>query len=361
MKLFFLTGSINQGGAEFQLLKLAQLCVKKGHSVSILALTDYDFYRPFVEENLLPYEALSNHDSKARRVLQVVKKINEYNPEVVIAYLREVSLVAMMAKLLSRRKFKLVIGERTSLIIPSYDRFYFQLCRLAGAITVNSLSKKTYIEKRFSFLEKKLFFTPNILSLEQFEWTKTSKVPKKIIRLGYVGRISKEKNLINLIKALGKVNERFEEWTLEMYGGVRDQAYFDEIQELIEELGVTDKVIYRGVTNNVHEVYQRIEALCLLSIFEGFSNVLSEALSSGIPILASNIEENAFLVEDKINGFLVDRYDIEEIAQGLISLLQLDSSGIERIHQANKQKALELFDEDKAYERFLSAAKLEYN
>ena len=43
MRIFFLAGSFNQGGAEYQLLALANLMQRKGHQVHVLAITDYDF------------------------------------------------------------------------------------------------------------------------------------------------------------------------------------------------------------------------------------------------------------------------------------------------------------------------------
>lgn len=361
MKILFLAGSLNQGGAEFQLLKCAQLFKTKGNEVKILALTDYDFYKNFVVENQLNYEYLDNNSSRPKRVMQAVQHINNYKPELVIAYLREVALVALVAKLLCWHKFRLVIGERTSLITPNYDRYYFQLCRFAEAVTVNSISKKSYIEDNFCFLKKKLFFTPNILNLEEFDWAKVNTNPEKISRLGYVGRISKEKNLLNLVKGLAIVNKDIKEWSLELYGAVTDKVYYEKLILLIKKLGLEKKIIYRGVTNDVHSVYKEIDALCLLSIFEGFSNVLSEALSSGIPIIASDIEENAFLVEHQVNGFLVDRYEKVDIAEGLFSLMKLDALEIKKMNKRNKQKAFDLFEETNTYQRFMNVVNIKSN
>lgn len=353
MKLFFLAGSLNQGGAEFQLLKLAQLCKRNGHDITIVALTDYDFYLDFVNQHEIPYKALKNNASKSRRVFQVVQEINAFKPEVVISYLREVSLVALIAKLLCRQRFRLIIGERTSLVIPNYDRYYFQLCRFANALTVNALSKEVYIKENFNFLEEKLFFTPNILSLEKFKWAEGHKRPKQIKRLGYIGRISKEKNLINLVKALEVVNRNYSDWSLDLFGGVRDQTYFDELFDTVKTLGLEEKVKYRGISNDITAIYKRIDALCLLSIFEGFSNVLSEGIASGLTILTSNIKENAFLVEHTKGGLLVDRYDIENISEGILNLFSMTAGEIEETAEFNRQKAFELFDENQTYQRYL--------
>ena len=53
MKVLFITGSLNQGGAEFQILQLAKLFQEKGNEVEVFAITNYSFYMSFI---LLFYE-----------------------------------------------------------------------------------------------------------------------------------------------------------------------------------------------------------------------------------------------------------------------------------------------------------------
>ena len=55
MKILFITGSLNQGGAEYQILELAKLFQNKGHEVEVFAITDYAFYKPFIIKNKIKY------------------------------------------------------------------------------------------------------------------------------------------------------------------------------------------------------------------------------------------------------------------------------------------------------------------
>ena len=68
MKILFITGSLNQGGAEYQILELAKLFMEKGHIVEVFAITDYSFYKPFIEKNKLIYNHLLNDQGKIKRV-----------------------------------------------------------------------------------------------------------------------------------------------------------------------------------------------------------------------------------------------------------------------------------------------------
>ena len=124
MRILFITGSLNQGGAEYQILELAKLFHLKKHEVEVFAITDYSFYKSFIEENGLNYSHLLNSQSKLLRVLLTARKINDYKPEIIISYLRETSKVALIARMISRHKSKLVVGERTSLIFCSNVVFF---------------------------------------------------------------------------------------------------------------------------------------------------------------------------------------------------------------------------------------------
>ena len=57
----------------------------------------------------------------------------------------------------------------------------------------------------------------------------------------------------------------------------------------------------------MEQVYSQIDCLCLISDYEGFSNVIAEALCCGKAVVTSDIPENRYLIEDGINGFVVNQ------------------------------------------------------
>lgn len=346
MKILFITGSINQGGAEFQLLCLADLLKRNGYSVLIVALTGHKFYEGFLKEKGLQYQILDNQRSKLKRVQDVVNTIRSYKPELVISYARTASKVALFAKIVSTVKFKLLISERTALVLKYRDKIYFRFASFADAITTNSISKQNYIESKFPFLRSKLFFVPNIVDVNRFRGVK--KVRRiEPIKFSYIGRISHEKNIINLIKAFSILKCEGLDFTLDVCGEARDQNYLERVHHVIHSEGLEERIELLGPISKIENVYRKSDFICLISYYEGFSNVISEALSAGLPVIASNIPENAYLVEDQVNGFLVDPHDIFSIACGLKNALQLSQSNYEAICKRNHEKALKIFNEEK--------------
>lgn len=352
-KILLVVGSVNQGGAEFQLLSLARLLQSKGLNVEVLALTDYDYFLGYIGEHNIKYSCVSNDGSSFKRLNRAVRQIIAKKPDLVISYIKRVSQVSIMARVLSGFRFKLIISERTSLVKPLHDLFYFNVALLANRLTVNSTSKYAYIRKRFPLLKNKTVFIPNIIDIENFLTIRKTVHNTGKVRISYVGRISPEKNLLNLVKAIRIIIDKGYMVTLLVIGAANNKKYLHEVFSLIKELNLENIVTYESPTKDVTEIYKKTDLLCLVSLFEGFSNVLSEAIASGVPVIASDIEENRFLVEDRINGFLINPNNPISLATGIEKFLQLNSTEIETISTNNRQKARAIFNEENIYQQYL--------
>jgi glycosyltransferase involved in cell wall biosynthesis len=353
LKILLVTGSINQGGAEFQLLALANMLQRRGFNISVLALTNHTYYKPYIVENRLSYRYTENSAKKIKQLFNAVNAIKEIQPDLVISYIRITSQVTILARVLSFFRFKLIISERTALILPLYDLFYFNLALLANKITVNSTSKLGYIHKRFPLLRDRAVFMPNIIDVKKFEAANQTKNTSTTCRITFVGRISPEKNILNLIRAIQVLGEKGYGIDLSLNGAGNNKGYLEEVNKLISDLELDNIIQYKGPTKDILEVYGNTDLLCLVSFFEGFSNVLSEAICAGIPVIASDIEENRFLVEEGVNGFLIDPNDYKSLAAGIEKFLKLPPLEKEKIAINNRRKALAVFDEEKVYQSYL--------
>jgi len=323
MRVFFLTGSLNQGGAEYQILALAELFQRKGHEVTVLALTDYDFYKSWVEEKNLSYSCFSNEQNKLIRSFKAISAIKRFSPDLVISYTRVVSKVAMFAKLFGRIKAPFLVSERTSLVLPKQDFRYFNILRFANIITTNSFSKLDYVKNRFPFLKQRIYFMPNILNPKKFGNKARTGWQGDARMFCYVGRLSEEKNVLGLIKAFQIANQSNQNWQLNIYGEARNPSYLKKIEEYIAVHRLSSQISLCGPSSDIGSVYAKHDCLCLTSFFEGFSNVLSEGLSNGMILLASDIKENHFLVEEGKNGFLANPKNPKNIAQAILRILDL--------------------------------------
>lgn len=148
---------------------------------------------------------------------------------------------------------------------------------------------------------------------------------------------------------------------LNIYGELVNKDYLKEIQSLINSVESSDiNIIIHGPTTQVISVYKESSLLCLLSNYEGFSNVFAEALCCGLPIVASNIEENSHLVNEPVNGFLVNPECLESIADGIDKYLSLDKKEKYKIGRNNRIKAQSLFNTNNIYSNYIKIIKYDF-
>ena len=356
MKILFITGSLNQGGAEYQMLELVKLFQDRGHEVQLFAITDYDHYKPFILKYKIPYTHLFNHQSKLKRIWLTSRKIKNFQPDLIFSYLKVVGKVTVIAKLLSGVKCKVIVGERTADIQPLKDKFHFNLMRVANAITVNSMSKLEYLQENFEGIKKKSYFFPNILDISQIPLLEKS-YKLNFLHLGFIGRISSEKNIIQMIQAVAMLNLKNIPVHFSIYGDARSPSYLEEVKALIRTEELKETVILMGKTNDILEVYRQIDLLILISDYEGFSNVISEALCSGLPIITSDIPENKYLVENHKNGFIVNHKEPESIASGIEKYMNLSVSEKRKMSLENRKKTEAIFDRELLYKNYMDLIK----
>lgn len=354
MKLLLVTGSLNQGGSEYQLLALAKLLLDNGIDNEVYAITNHTYYLRYVKENGIKYSCNSNKGNTLVKFLKSTDAIIKKKPDVVISFNKKPGQVAIFARIISGFRFKVIISERTAQVRPLRDLYYFNLARLASYILVNSKTRYCQMRDLYPFLTERTLFIPNILDTEKYSKLLRTGRSMGDIWISYVGRIAREKNIINLIKGFGLISHKRDDISLSLIGQANDEDYLKEVLDLIGNLNVSGKINYLGPVSDIDRIYSRTDLLCLVSFYEGLSNTLAEGMAAGIPVLASDIEPNRFLVEDGINGFLVNPEDINSIAAGIERFLNSSAEVKTSISINNKKKTAEIFDRNEIVKDYLS-------
>ncbi|HEV8584471.1 MAG TPA: glycosyltransferase family 4 protein [Methylomirabilota bacterium] len=134
--------------------------------------------------------------------------------------------------------------------------------------------------------------------------------PRRVL---YVGRLSAEKNLSTVVTAVAKLDAR-----LVFVGGGPLEA---RLREEARAAGVQAE--FRGVVDQraLPAVYAEADAFVLASFTEGHPKVLLEAMSAGLPCVASACDGNRSLVADGATGLLFDPHRPDELADALARVL----------------------------------------
>lgn len=132
-----------------------------------------------------------------------------------------------------------------------------------------------------------------------------SKVTYKILFVGRLAKNHKRPHL--LIEAFAKLAGTFPNWQAEIWGAKSGNAYYKELEFLIEHYKLKQKVFLKGNTTDVASVLQNGDIFVFPSAYEGFGLALGEAMSMGLPAIGyKNCSAVNELIQDGVNGFLCD-------------------------------------------------------
>lgn len=149
-----------------------------------------------------------------------------------------------------------------------------------------------------------------------------------------VGRLSREKGQEHLIQAAAQLPPLERPWKLLLVGSGPDR---DRLRRLGDALGLTERIAFAGFHADVAPFYAIADVFALPSLTEGSSNVLLEAMSANVPIVATRVGGNAEIALHGETALLVPALDPRSFAAALTRLLsdrdlaaKLSSAGLER-------------------------------
>jgi glycosyltransferase involved in cell wall biosynthesis len=156
-------------------------------------------------------------------------------------------------------------------------------------------------------------------------------------------RVEEQKGQRYLIEACAQLRNLLPRLHILCAGKIVDQAYHQACVQRACELGAIDNVHFLGHVENIKQLLQDTDIFVLPSIEgEAFSRSVLEAMSSGIPVVATDCGGTREAVENDVCGFLVQPQDSTEMARR-IAILSEDSALRSRMGRAGRKIAVERF------------------
>lgn len=136
-----------------------------------------------------------------------------------------------------------------------------------------------------------------------------------------IGRYTYQKGFDRLLQAWKEVARQHPDWLLQVYGNGDRQPYLD----LADQLGVSDSCRLNPATNDIPTRLAESSLLVLSSRYEGMPMVLGEAMACGVPPVSFACPCGPRdIIEDGVDGLLVDNGDIEQLAEKINYLIEHD-------------------------------------
>jgi L-malate glycosyltransferase len=141
--------------------------------------------------------------------------------------------------------------------------------------------------------------------------------------IGYIGLITQRKGLEYLIKAFSLIKEKYNKCQLIIIGGYKknDESYFSGIMELIKELHLESDIFLTGELSDISYPLNSLDIIVLPSLEERCSRTLLESLATAKAIVATKVGGTPEIIDDGINGILVEAKNEKQIADAVLRLL----------------------------------------
>lgn len=350
MKILCFIDGLCSGGAQRQLVGLAILLKKKKYDVSFMWYHQDDFYKTDLQSNDVKMIQLKT-TNKFSKIFLLTKEIRKQSPDVIISYIDGPTMLSCLLKKLGVIKARVIVSERnTTQNISFHVKYKFYLYKYADYVVSNSYSQDHFIKVNFPSLTPKLQVITNFVDIDKF-------VPEYIIKkenfysILVVGRISRQKNVLNFVKAVKLLRDERNDFRVDWYGTyLYNEDYYEEIIRTVSQLNLNNMLFFHEPAKNICEIYNQSDLFCLPSVFEGFPNVICEAMSCGLPIVCSNICDNPNIIEDGLNGYLFDPFDVVDIKNKICKFLDLQDN----LKKSFSKRSREIAEGNFSAEEFLS-------
>jgi glycosyltransferase involved in cell wall biosynthesis len=338
MKIAFIIGGLRVGGAERVITLLAnKFSEKQDFQVTIITLTKGEvFYRINKKINLVEIDRQKNESrSILKRFSNTFTSIYKLNSILkkgkyvtVISFLSEPNIRTIIASKLAGIP-KVLISERSE---PNFTKGVWNILRnmiypFADVLVVQNNNQQLYFKNKFKGL--KIIKINNPVSS-----FKLNKIADKI-HIVSIGRFDKNKNQIDIIDIFNELNL---DCNLVLIG---DGVERIKLENYSKQLKNGYRIKFLGHVKNIDKYLYKGWIFVSTSLNEGFPNTLLEAMSMGLaPIhynCPSGVDE---IIEDEINGYLIDNRDKETFKEKLDYLFNNSSKREEIINNAIRTREI---------------------
>ena len=333
-KIFLISDSLSSGGAQRQIVMCANVLSSFGYSVSILVYHNDLFFSRFLNRSVSLIS--SRRSSALLRKLHLILIIFKNRPDVLISYLLIPGFIGVLPKLILRKRLLFITGERNVSHVPVLlkERVLRLPHSFADLVVCNTETQRRILsEMSYS---SKLRYVPNCIDFN-FHFRKREYQRSKLIRLIVLGRVELQKNPLVVAKALHLCKNRKLDFSVSVdwYGRYSESSdLFKAVNEYIELHDLQDTLVFKGITNTPSEEMLKYNAFLLPSFHEGCSNALIEAMSVGMPVIASDISDNRLYLNHQSELLFISDND-ESLFESIVEFSKKDAFTVSEIGDSN--------------------------
>ena len=368
IKVLHVTNDLSVGGSEIMLYRLLAEMDRERFEPVVFSLTNGGALRESIEAlNISVFSAgMTAPLPSTASLSRLIRLARSIKPDLIQGWMYHGSLAAQFVRPFSRPKARVLWGIRNSISLPSQEkRMTAAIIRLGafmsrlpdGIIYVSHANRAPH--EAIGYSNENNYVVPNGFDTSLFAPSTESRaqmraelgVPDNIILVGLIGRFHPSKDHTNFLRAVALLlqdcgNVRF------VLCGRGVDSNNSSINTLAGELGIVEKLLLLGERHDIPRLMTALDVLSSSSSNESFHNVIGEAMSSGLPCVATSVGGVPWLLGD--TGILTLPRNPEALAQGLKRLIDIGHQGRMLLGNEARRRIIDHFSLESITRRYES-------
>jgi glycosyltransferase involved in cell wall biosynthesis len=274
-----------------------------------------------------------------RKLLQIIK---EYSIDIVHGHDYKSDVIGRVLRIFT--PVKLISTVHGWVGNNSKERFYNYVDRKVlkkydKVIAVNKPIMDLLVQKKVN--PRKVELIHNAILVEDYapqsevkDLRSELKIPDSAPVLGFVGRISEEKDLPLLFMAVKKSLPDFTDLKVLISG---DGPLIDKLKDYCNKIGIGEQVFFLGQVQDIKRVYLTMDVFILTSKTEGIPNVILEAMAMRVPVISTNVGGVGEIIRHNTDGVLIQAGDIAGLCHYFSKMLKENDYRNNVVNEAYKR------------------------
>ncbi len=324
MRVIFVVAGLGAGGAERVISLISANWAASGNDICIIAFDGPDdpVYHPFdprihlIRLNLSTTSGrrLAGLMTTLQRWWRLRRILKKQRPDLVVSFLTKVNAITLLAT--AGLHLPVIVSERNNPTRqsshPLWRPMLHRLYRRASIVVMQTTASLICLPPN---VRKHAVVIPNPIIAASTVKRSHPESPTLVA----VGRLLPQKGFDLLIDAFARISPEFPDWRLVIWGEGEARP---KLEERIRSLGLENHALLPGLSEVPGGWMERATVFALSSRFEGFPNVLGEAMAAGLPIVSFDCPFGpAEMVQHEVDGLLVPPEDVHGLSMAMRRLM----------------------------------------
>lgn len=356
MRILFVITGLGVGGAERQVVDLADRLVRLGHTIKIAYLTGQALIQPRSPNvELIGFQMKKAVSGFIRTYLGLRRLIQAFRPDVVHSHMVHANILSRLVRLTTPITRLVCTAHNTNEGGKLRMLGYRLTARLADVSTNVSAEAVAAFEAQGAVAPGTMLAISNGIDTERFQPSDSARLElrkregvhedEQIVLA--VGRLNEAKDYPNLFRAFADVLSSSVNVRLWIVG---DGELRKDLEEEIARNGITEKVRFLGIRSNVADWMNAADVFALSSAWEGFGLVVAEAMACEKVVVATDAGGVKEVLGDC--GYLVPTRNASALSAALKEALQLPPDAAKSLGQRARERIVSQYSLDNIAKRW---------